>query len=449
LHRSRSPLRLRRSEARIGVICQLINQADLSLTARALPRKIAGGRQEKTVTYLEGSTQGSPRLGFGSGIRAQNERLVMSLVRRHGALAKSEIARLTGLSAQTVSVIMRQLEAEDLLLRGEPLRGRVGQPSVPHSINPDGAFFLGAKVGRRSLDVVLVDFLGTIRHRESVGYAFPQPEQTIARITAAARGSAARLGALGNRIAGLGLAMPFELWSWAEAMGAPKAEIAAWRDVDIRAVLAEALPHPVYLQNDATAACGAELVFGSGAELQNFLYFFVGSFVGGGVVLNGSLHSGPTGNAGALGSIPVPAPGGGTEQLIEQASLAVLERRLRAAGKPAEILYAEDGDWACLGVDYEAWLATSARGLAHAIIAGTAILDCDAVVIDGTFPRAVQTRLLAAVEAEVARLDTAGIRPPALRAGSLGAVARALGGAALPLFARYLIDQNMLVRGRE
>ena len=68
-----------------------------------------------------------------AGMRAYNERLVLTLVRRHKALAKSEIARMTGLSAQTVSVIMRQLEADELLIRGEPQRGRVGQPSVPLS----------------------------------------------------------------------------------------------------------------------------------------------------------------------------------------------------------------------------------------------------------------------------------------------------------------------------
>ena len=53
-----------------------------------------------------------------SGMRAYNERLVLSLIRQTGALAKAEIARRTGLSAQTVSVIMRALEADGLLLRG-------------------------------------------------------------------------------------------------------------------------------------------------------------------------------------------------------------------------------------------------------------------------------------------------------------------------------------------
>ena len=69
-----------------------------------------------------------------SGMRAQNERLVLSLVRQHGALAKSDIARITGLSAQTVSVIMRALEQDGLLQRGTPVRGKIGQPSVPMSL---------------------------------------------------------------------------------------------------------------------------------------------------------------------------------------------------------------------------------------------------------------------------------------------------------------------------
>ena len=56
-------------------------------------------------------------------VRAYNERLVMSLVRRHGSLSKAEIARRSGLSAQTVTVIMRALEAEGLLMRGTPMRG--------------------------------------------------------------------------------------------------------------------------------------------------------------------------------------------------------------------------------------------------------------------------------------------------------------------------------------
>ena len=76
--------------------------------------------------------------------------------------------------------------------------------------------------------------------------------------------------------------------------------------------------------------------------------------------------------------------------------------------------------------------------------AGCAIIDFEAAVIDGAFPEAVRARLIEAVGRELAALDLPGIDPPRLRPGSIGPVARALGGASLPLFDRYLIDQHTL-----
>ena len=60
-------------------------------------------------------------------------------------------------------MIMRSLEHDGLLLKGEPLRGKVGQPSIPMSLNSNGVFSIGLKIGRRSADLVLVDFLGRQR----------------------------------------------------------------------------------------------------------------------------------------------------------------------------------------------------------------------------------------------------------------------------------------------
>ncbi|MEO1613558.1 MAG: winged helix-turn-helix domain-containing protein, partial [Pseudomonadota bacterium] len=112
-------------------------------------------------------------------VRAHNERLVLSLIRQSGPLAKSEISRITGLSAQSVSVIMRALESDGLLMKGEPKRGKVGQPMVPISLNPAGAFFFGLKVGRRGLDLILTDFCGDIVARRREAHAFPDPDAVV------------------------------------------------------------------------------------------------------------------------------------------------------------------------------------------------------------------------------------------------------------------------------
>jgi predicted NBD/HSP70 family sugar kinase len=380
-----------------------------------------------------------------SGMRAFNERLVLGLVRRHGALAKTDIARMTGLSAQTVSVIMRKLESDRLLRRGEPQRGRVGQPSVPLSLDPEGAYFIGAKIGRRSLEIVLIDFLGGLRGRSASSHPYPTPEGTVTRITEAVRGFEEALGRTASaRIAGIGLAMPFALWSWAEEIGAPRTAMEVWRDVDLRAELGRRLPYPVHVQNDATAACGAELAFGNGVDLHDFLYFHVGAFIGGGLVLNGGLFAGRSGNAAALGSMPVPDGRGGTAQLIDVASLVVLERRLLAAGKSVAGLYDPEADWAALEPEASAWIASAAAGIAYAIAAASAVIDFEAALVDGAFPEPVKLRLVSTVEAALGKLDLSGIDRPEIRPGRLGPIARALGGASLPLFERYLLDPRGL-----
>ena len=84
------------------------------------------------------------------GLRQFNERVVLQALRTHGSLAKAEMARVTGLTAQTIGLITARLDEDQLLRREAPVRGRVGQPSVPIGLNPDGAFAIGIKIGRRS-----------------------------------------------------------------------------------------------------------------------------------------------------------------------------------------------------------------------------------------------------------------------------------------------------------
>ena len=64
------------------------------------------------------------------GVREYNERLILQTVRMQGAIPKAQIARLTGLTAQTVSTIVSEFEAEGLLRRLKPQKGKVGQPST-------------------------------------------------------------------------------------------------------------------------------------------------------------------------------------------------------------------------------------------------------------------------------------------------------------------------------
>ncbi|MCE6077821.1 ROK family protein [Agrobacterium vitis] len=381
------------------------------------------------------------------GVRAYNERLVMSLVRRHGSLSKAEIARRSGLSAQTVTVIMRVLEREKLLVRGEPIRGRVGQPSVPMRLNPDAVYSFGVKIGRRSANLVLMDFVGTIRHEVRRTYPYPMPGLLLDFIVGGISDIEGRLSVAERaRIAGVGIAAPFELWSWAEETGAPSEEMDVWRDTDLKADVAARIGYPVFIQNDATSACAAELVFGVGPHYPDFVYFFLGSFVGGGIVLNSSLFSGRTGTAGAVGPLPVQRRDGKTVQLLKIASIFVLENLLRDYGQDSQSLWYSPSDWVDYGEPLEIWIRDTAAALAQAIVAAASIIDFSAAVIDGGFPQWVRQRLVVAIQEAARDLDLQGVLMPEIVEGAVGHQARSVGGASLPLFSRYLLDQNVLFK---
>ena len=289
----------------------------------------------------------------------------LSLVRRHGSLSKTDIARMTRLSAQTVSVIMRELEDEGLLLRQEPVRGKIGQPSIPMALDPEGAFFLGLKIGRRSAELVLIDFLGKVRAMLQNSYRYPAPRETVEFVADGIKRIRAGLTpAQDERIAGLGIAMPFELWNWADTAGAPREVMEQWRNRDIRAdIQAQVQLSRLSPERRDVGLRRRTGVRADGGTLRDFIYFYIGAFAGGGIVLNGGLYGGPTGNAGALGSMPVPGAGGAPRQLIDIASIAMLEKALNAT-RPRRLAICgpRRRTGAVDGAELDPWFVVAANG---------------------------------------------------------------------------------------
>ena len=210
--------------------------------------------------------------------------------------------------------------------------------------------------------------------------------------------------------------------------------------------MASATGIPVYVQNDATSACGAELVFGTGDRPRDFLYFYLGYFIGGGLVLNGQLMLGRTGNAAGVGPMPVPSAGGDMRRLLDTASMSKLADAIEAAGEDSAHLWEQHAQWRVSPVILSAWLDQAAEGLAWAALTAATLLEIEAVLIDGWMPLAVRAELTRRTQIALAGLDLSGITPPAIREGTVGAEARSLGAAAIPLSQRYLIDQNAAAR---
>ncbi len=378
-----------------------------------------------------------------SGVRDFNERLLLSMIQRYGAMPGSELARLAGLSPQTVSVIIRKLEKDGLLTRGAPVKGKVGKPSTPMTLAPGGVLSIGLKIGRRSAALVLMDFVGGIRQQMQLNYRYPAPGDIFAFLDDGLASLLARLTPIERmRIAGIGVAAPYELWNWHEQIGAPPEQFSQWERIDFREEIARFSNLPVSIMNDATAACRAEHVFGRGKEFRDYAYFFVGTFIGGGVVINHSVYEGSHGNAGAFGPLRTIGPDGENRALLDTASIFVLEERLAEAGLNPARLWTEPQDWRGIDSYLDPWIGRVGEELAKAAITACAVIDFEAILIDGAFPAEVRQAIVEQARTRIETLDMRGIIQPAIEAGSIGAAARGIGAACGPIFDGYFLNQN-------
>ncbi|MBU3737531.1 MAG: ROK family protein [Rhodoferax sp.] len=374
-----------------------------------------------------------------NGMRQFNERIVLQAIRLQGAMAKADLARLTQLSTQTVSIIVDRLLDDGLLLKQERVRGRIGQPSVPLALNPSGAFSIGLQVGRRSLEVLASDFLGQPRHRQQFHYPYPDPGVVLPAIAQGLGALRDALGADWARTVGIGLTAPLSMHKWAGLFGDAAPALARWEALDLTAEVQALTDLPVEFAKDTTAACMAEMLQGRGRQIGSFLYVFVGTFVGGGLVLAGHIMAGPRGNAGAIGSMPIGlgAPGTPPPQLLQLASGWQLEQALELAGlDPLLVHRAAIGD-AAYAAYTGPWLEQASRALAMAVVGAAALLDLDAVVIDGSLGSPLIDALLQATRDQLQHYRPEGLNAPAVLRGEVGAHARALGGSLLPLHTQF------------
>ncbi|MEM1049084.1 MAG: ROK family transcriptional regulator [Pseudomonadota bacterium] len=390
------------------------------------------------------------RGGDSNGIRAYNEKLVVSAILQEGSLSKAELARTTGLSANAAMVIANRLIEQGLLVKCDPVRGQIGQPSTPIAVNPKGAFALGVKVGRRAIKSLLINLSGeTVASRET-SYVYPEPVATLATAVTQCTGLLSCLDPFeSDRVMGLGIAMPGDLHAWTEELGVEPGALDGWRDADIAGELAQATGIETSLFNDASAACAAEMIVGNGITHQSALYIYFGTFIGGGIVIGGRLYQGERRNAGSIGSMPAGNAVGSSRQsqLIHCASLIQLETLLKGEGiDPAAVVDGNGGEMA--DAVFSRWMETAVPAVARAILSALSVIDFEAVVIDGNMKAEWCGALRSRIGAELDTLNMAGLAPPEIVSGSIGPMAPVLGAAMMPLRAGFAPDPELLVRWR-
>lgn len=385
--------------------------------------------------------RGRSRIAIGSNPernRAHNRRVVLEVVRTHGQLGRTEIARQAHLTAQAVTNIVDELVAESLLIELGRLRSGRGQPPIQFAVNPDGPMTAGVEIAADHVTTVLLDLSGRVRAQAISAAGNTAPEHMAPRISAEIEALRKTIPGVRVKLLGVGVVMPgpFEI----EGMSSVgPATLPGWTGIDAQTLLSEATGEIVTIENDATAAAVGERLYGAGRQLPNFCFVYFGAGLGLGIIQDGRPLRGAFGNAGEIGHIGIAprnraavyGPDGSLERF---ASLYALRERLNAVGlaansvKDLEQLYLDRNqvmmDWVVEAADY---LAPTVAMLEN-------ILDPQTIIFGGGLPDAVIDAIIAALDPLPVSIATRRNRAlPRVLRGQTGQLTAALGAAALPL----------------
>ena len=387
-------------------------------------------------------------------VRHYNERVVLDAIRRLGQASKADVARYAHLTPPAVAGIMDALVASGYIeLKGKRF-GQKGQPSVMYGLAQDGAFSIGLHIGRRTLDAVLIDFSGAVRTTESHEYDYPDPELVRKTGGGAIARMQASLGKNAAKIVGMGISAPYFLGGWEKELGFPIEVSSRWREIDLTNFFVEAAGLALFVENDASAAAAAELVFGAGRRFKDFIHLSINTMIGGGLITDGVLQTGPNGNAAAFGPLPVthsklsttPQPSGPFEILLRRASVYVLISHLRKNGVAINRVRELDPMPPNAKPFVVEWQDDCADAMAQAIISAISVIDVEAVVIDGLLPRPLLQDTVSRIQKRFSELLPMGLVAPEIISGSAGAQASAIGAGILPIYSLFAPDSSVLTK---
>ncbi len=368
-------------------------------------------------------------------IRALNEQLLLSQIRRLGQCSRAELARLSGLSKPTVSLALANVERSGLVRIAGQRTGVPGRSARLYEVRPDAGFVLGLDIGLQYLRGALADLTGEIRARASVRARASGMTGRVAELIRLADALCAEAGLDRAAVTQTVIGSP-GVYDPRRNVMALTGQLSGWSRPAVLAGLREAFGQHLIVENDVDAAALAEQALGHGRDFGSFAFVWIGTGIGMGLVLDGRLHRGVHGAAGEIAFMPI-SEGHGTDPgdarrrgaLEAAASASAVVRAARRAGMRGPVSARRVFTSAARGDQRAAEVvAQEARLVAKAVCSVITVVDPELLVLGGGIGQApgfaaavtAELRLLAPVlpEVRVSALGTDAVVDGCLASGT-------------------------------
>ena len=248
-------------------------------------------------------------------VKRINRSVLLRLIRAQPGLSRAQAASQSGLTKSTVSSAVRELIDEGWLsemgqaaacaARVQSTLSGLGRPSTPLQINASARGLIGVEIAVDCLRGVGVSLLGKVLwsievplHRTEPAYVCQQAAKVVSQ-------AQAELMRMDIRPSGVGIGLPGAFDEVSGMVGfAPNL---GWRNVAFLPLMLHALQVsglpvvPVHVQNEADTAALSEYEFASNESDSALIFVTCDVGVGAGIVLNDRLFTGAQGMAGEIG----------------------------------------------------------------------------------------------------------------------------------------------------
>src|SRR5947209_4437957 len=239
---------------------------------------------------------------------AQKELAVLRLIHRKKDVSRIELVEMTGLSAGLITGITQALLKKGLIKESRKQASAVGRAPIALSVRPDAAYVLGVDLGSFYLRVVVTDLVGNSVHQyRTETRLYEGRERVMKRVFSVVHQAIQACDIPTKSIAGIGMAHSGIVDSSSgTVLSFPRpGQMAEWKNVRLQQTLEREFEMPCILEDSVRAIALAELCFGVGSTLDDFIYIDVGMGIGAGIFLDGHLYKGPGGGAGEFGHMTV------------------------------------------------------------------------------------------------------------------------------------------------
>ena len=275
--------------------------------------------------------------------RRHHRSLLLQQLFREGPASRADLARASGLTRVTVSDLVGDLLAEGLVAElGAPAESRVGKPPTLVGLSADSSHVIGIDLsGTDRMSGAVLNLAGEVQSRHEIALDGATGDEAVALVH---RLTSELIATTSRPVLGIGVGSPGVVDEMGTVIDAPNL---GWRGTPLATGLADALDVPVFVANDANTAVLGEHTFGESGD-GGLLVLRVGTGVGAGLVLGGSLLHGHLGAAGEIGHVVVDPDGercacsrvGCLETVL---AVPRLRPRLDAAGADADAVLTEVG----------------------------------------------------------------------------------------------------------